>query len=43
VFIKINGVLHYLWRAVDQDDDEIDILLQERKNKKAVMRFLNNF
>jgi transposase-like protein len=23
VFIKINGVLHYLWRAVVQDDDEL--------------------
>jgi putative transposase len=25
VFIKINGVLHYLWRAVDQDSDEIHL------------------
>tara|TARA_R110002167_G_scaffold91458_1_gene245968 strand:+ start:4784 stop:4969 length:186 start_codon:yes stop_codon:yes gene_type:complete len=33
VFIKINGVLHYLWRAVDQDGDEIDILVQKRKDK----------
>ena len=39
VFIKINGVLHYLWRAVDQDGDEIDILVQKRKNKAAAMRF----
>ena len=39
VFIKINGVLHYLWRAVDQDCDEIDILVQKRKNKAAAMRF----
>ncbi|HEY7866816.1 MAG TPA: IS6 family transposase, partial [Psychromonas sp.] len=39
VFIKINGVLHYFWRAVDQDGDEIDILVQKRKNKKAAMRF----
>ena len=37
VFIKINGVLHYLWRAVDQDGDEIDILVQKRKNKAAAM------
>jgi putative transposase len=40
VFVKINGVLHYLWRAVDQDGDEIDILVQKRKNKKAARRFL---
>jgi putative transposase len=39
VFIKINGVLHYLWRAVDQDGDEIDILVQKRKDKKAAMSF----
>ena len=30
VFIKINSVFHYLWRAVDQEDDEIDILDQKR-------------
>ena len=39
VFIKINGVLHYLWLAVDQDGDEIDILVQKRKDKGAAMRF----
>jgi putative transposase len=38
VFIKINGVLHYLWRAVDQDGDELDILVQKRRNKKAAMK-----
>lgn len=39
VFIKINDVLHYLWRAVDQDGDEIDILVQKRRNKRAAKRF----
>jgi putative transposase len=39
VFIKINGVLHYLWRAVEQDGDELDILVQKRRNKKAAMNF----
>ncbi|MCG6202634.1 DDE-type integrase/transposase/recombinase [Psychromonas antarctica] len=39
VFIKINGVLHYLWRVVDQDGDEIDILVQKRKHKMSAMRF----
>jgi putative transposase len=33
VFIKVNGVLHYLWRAVDQDGDELDILVQKRRKK----------
>ena len=39
VFIKINGELHYLWRAVDQDGDTIDILVQKRRNKSAAKRF----
>jgi putative transposase len=42
VFVKVNGVLHYLWRAVDQDGDELDILVQKRRNKKAAMKFFNN-
>lgn len=39
VFVKINGALHYLWRAVDQDGDEIDILVQKRKDRNAAKRF----
>jgi putative transposase len=39
VFIKINGAVHYLWRAVDQDSDELDIIVQKRRNKKAAMKF----
>ena len=39
VFAKINGIQHYLWRAVDQDDDVLDILFQSRLDKKAAKRF----
>jgi putative transposase len=39
VFINIKGVPHYLWRAVDQDGDEVDILVQKCRNKKAAMKF----
>jgi putative transposase len=39
VFLKINGRLHYLWRAVDQDGDVLDILVQSRRNKKAAKKF----
>ena len=38
VFIKIQGELHYLWRAVDQEGDTIDILMQKRRNKQAANR-----
>jgi len=39
VFITINGVRHYLWRAVDQDGDVIDILVKKRRDKRAAKRF----
>ena len=39
VFIKINGELHYLWRAVDQDGDVLDILVQKHRDKRAAKRF----
>jgi hypothetical protein len=31
VFIKVNGVRQYLWRAVDQDGNVLDILVQSRR------------
>ena len=39
VFIKINGVQHYLWRAVDQNGATIDILVQPRRDRWAALRF----
>lgn len=39
VFIKIRGELHYLWRAVDQDGEVVDILVQKRRDKRAAKRF----
>jgi len=39
VFTKINGELCYLWRAVDQDGDELDILVTKKRDRKAAMKF----
>jgi putative transposase len=39
VFVRIQGELHYLWRAVDQDGIALDILVQSRRNTKAAKRF----
>jgi putative transposase len=39
VYLKINGKTHYLWRAVDQDGNVLDILVQSRRNKMAAKRF----
>ncbi len=37
--ITINGATHYLWRAVDQHGDVLDILVQRRRNQRAATRF----
>nr|GLK36417.1 hypothetical protein GCM10017611_32740 [Rhodococcus wratislaviensis] len=39
VFIRINGSRHYLWRAVDQRGNVLDVLIQSRRNGNAVKRF----
>ena len=39
VFVKIRGRQQYLWRAVDEDGDVIDILVQARRNQRAAARF----
>jgi putative transposase len=39
VFVRINGDLSYLWRAVDQDGIVLDVLVQSRRNAKAAKRF----
>ncbi len=39
VFVKIRGERHYLWRAVDQDGDVIDILVQRYRKARAAKRF----
>jgi putative transposase len=39
VFLTINGERHYLWRAVDQDGNVLDIRVQSRRNKKAAKKF----
>jgi putative transposase len=39
VFVKIDGTQHYLWRAVDQDGEIVDVFLQRRRDGKAAKRF----
>ena len=39
LFLTIQGRRQYLWRAVDQDGDVIDILLQPRRDRRAAERF----
>jgi putative transposase len=39
VFLTIRGERHYLWRAVDQSGNVLDILVQRRRDKTAAKRF----
>ena len=39
LFVTIRGRRQYLWRAVDQDGDVIDILVQSRRDRHAAARF----
>jgi putative transposase len=37
--IQINGKQHYLWRAVDQDGEVVDVFLQAKRDGTAAKRF----
>ena len=39
VFVKINVKQHYLWRAVDQDGEVVDVYLQAKRDGAAAKRF----
>ena len=43
VFVTIQGRRHYLWRAVDQDGDVIDILVQSHRDCRVATRFFRLF
>ena len=39
IFVTMHGRRQYLWRAVDQDGDLLDILVQSRRDRRAAVRF----
>ena len=40
VFVRINGVQHYLWRAVDHEGEVIEVFASKRRNREAALKFL---
>jgi putative transposase len=40
VFVRIHGTRHCLWRAVDQNRNILDILVQRRRETAAAKQFL---
>ena len=39
VFVKIHGKHQYLWRAIDQDGEVVDVFIQSRRDGAAAKQF----
>ncbi len=40
VFVRINGVTHYLWRAVDHEGEVLEAFVTSTRDRKAALGFL---
>ena len=40
VYLKVDGRLVYLWRAVDAEGEVLDVLVQTRRNKRAALKLM---
>ena len=40
VFVKINGQIHYLWRAVDHEGEVLEVFATKRRDRGAALNFL---
>ena len=40
IFVKINGDLHCLWRAIDHEGEVLECYVTKRRNKKVALSFL---
>ena len=40
VFVKINGVQHYLWRAVDHEGEVLKSFVTKKRDKASALKFL---
>lgn len=40
VFVKINGRIHYLWRAVDHEGEVLDSVVTKTRDRRAALKFL---
>src|SRR5210317_1835242 len=40
VFVRINGEMHYLWRAVDHEGEVLESYVTKRRDRKAALKFL---
>ena len=40
VFVRINGEVRYLWRAVDHEGEVLEVVVTKKRDRKAALRFL---
>jgi putative transposase len=40
VFVRINGEMHYLWRAVDHEGEVLEVFVTKRRDRRAALTFL---
>ena len=40
VFVKINGETHYLWRAVDHEEEVLEFFVADDRDCRAAIAFL---
>ena len=40
VFVRINGEIHYLWRAVDHEGEVLEVFVTKRRDRRAALQFL---
>jgi putative transposase len=40
VYVRVNGELHYLWRAVDHEGEVLEVFVTKKRDRKAALRYL---
>ena len=40
VFVRINGKMHYLWRALDHEGEVLEVFATKRRDRRAALKFL---
>ena len=40
VYVKINGEMRYLWRAVDQEGEVLESYVTKERDKAGALRFI---
>jgi len=41
-YVRINGEIHYLWRAVDHEGEVLEAFVSKRRDRRAASKFFRN-